>query len=217
MVNTTFSVTPRTETGKAVKRLRKNRLVPGQIMGQLDQPISVMFPEAAFVRLYETVGDTGLVYVEVEGESNPRPVLIEEVQSQPLTGQVLHVLLKQVNLKEKIKAEVPVELINDEKEIPGTVVLLVQDVIEVEALPQDLPEKFIVDASLLTEAGQVVTFAQLDYDRSKIEILISEEEIGNPIVMRQAVKEEVEEVVEVAPVEGEAAPAATETATPEKA
>lgn len=210
MVNTTFTVKPRQEVGKAVKKLRQARQVPAQIMGAMEKPISVVFSEAAFVKLYESVGDTGLVYVSVEGESKPHPVLIEEVQVNPLTGQVMHVLLKQVNLNEKIEAEVPVELVNG-KEIPGAVVITVRDVIEVQALPADLPEKFEVDISGLTEIGQDIKFSQLNYDKSKVKLMISEEELDTPVVLLQAVKEEVEETPAEVPAEGEAAGEAAAT------
>jgi large subunit ribosomal protein L25 len=76
--------------------------------------------------------------------------------------------------------------------------------IEVEALPTDLPEKFVVDTSNLAEVDQAIYVKDLDYDKKKVEVKIDLETILVKVEPPQ--KEEVVEVPaeEVAP-EGEAA------------
>jgi large subunit ribosomal protein L25 len=69
---------------------------------------------------------------------------------------------------------------------------MLHDVVEVEALPQDLPEKFEIDATQLTEVGQMVSYKDLQFDRSKVTLMIDEEQMDEPVVMVQEVKEEVE-------------------------
>jgi hypothetical protein len=82
------------------------------------------------------------------------------------------------------------------------VLVVVKDEIEVEALPADLPEKFEIDVSLLTEVGQMVTYADLKYDRSKVTLVLGEEGEEEPVVLVQEQREEEpEEEPEV--VEGE--------------
>lgn len=174
----------------------------------------IQIPKNVFSKLYQEVGDTGLVYLTVEGEKTARPVLVEDIQFHSLRDQVLHVVFKQVDLKEKITAEVPVKLVGECK-IPNTVVITVHDAIEIEALPTDLPESFEIDISGLTEIGQMITFKDIVIDRSKITFQVSEEELDTPVVMLQEVKEEPVEEAPAEPAEGEA-PAATEAATPEK-
>ena len=89
--------------------------------------------------------------------------------------------------------------------------LLVKDSIEVEALPADLPEAFFIDISKLTEIGQEVHVADLEYDRSKVTIQMTPEEQEMAIAFVQEVKEEVieEPVVEEVPAEGAEATDAT--------
>lgn len=206
-----FQVSTRTIKGKKVSALRAQGLVPANVMSGGVESLMISMPQQAFKKLYKQVGDTQVIYLSVDGKEE-RPVLVEEVASHPVTGLVRHVVFHQVNLKEKIEAEVPVEVIGENK-IPNTVILTVHDTITVEALPTDLPEKFVVDISKLTEVGQSITFADLDYDKDKVEIKM-DEEMTSPVVILQEVKEEVEEAPVVAAEAvpgaegGEAAPAA---------
>lgn len=209
----TLQAQPRTLFGKKVSQLRTKNLTPANIFGAGESSIAISLEEKAFKKLFATAGETALIYVTIEGEKKNRPVLVEEVHQDSITGKILHVSLKQVNLKKKIMAEVPVEIIG-ELGIKGAVLVTVRDVIEVEALPADLPESFEIDASLFTEIGQEVTYNQLTFDRSKVELQIDAEELDQPVVMVQAHVEEVEAAPEEAPAEGETPAAATPEATP---
>jgi large subunit ribosomal protein L25 len=205
-----FTAQTRTIEGKKVKQLRKQGKIPANISGNVEKTVPVSLDKVGFTKLYEKVGDTGLFYVKVEGEEKDRPVLVSEDQRDPISGELVHVVLRQVNLSEKIKAEVPVEVIGV-FEIKDALVVTVHDAIEVEAFPQDLPEKFEIDISQFTEVGQMVTFNQLNYDKSKVTLMVEEDQLDSPVVLVQEVKEEVEEVVVAAPAEGDAAaPAPTE-------
>lgn len=204
----TFKTEPRTLTGKKVSKLRREGLIPGNISGNLDKTIPVSVEARSFAKIYEQVGDTGLFYLTVNGEKTERPVLVDDVQIDPISAEVVHVVFRQVNLSEKITAEVPVELVG-EVEIKDALVVLLHDIVEVEALPQDFPEKFEIDVTKFTQVGDMVAYKDLQFDKSKVSLTIDEEQLDEPVVMVQEVKEEVEPVEE-APAEGAeaAAPAA---------
>lgn len=208
-----FKVQARDVKGKKVKVLRNDGLIPANIINPVGDSTMIAMGHSDFNRLYAKVGDTGVIYLQVEGDAAEKPVLIEEVSLHPVTGHTDHVIFRQVNLKVKIEAEVPVEIVG-EVNVPNSVLLTVASEITVEALPTDLPEKFVVDVSTLTEIGQSITYAQLEYDKNKVELQV--EDLESPVVLLQEVKEEV---VEVAPeaAEAEAAPAAEGgEAAPEK-
>jgi len=206
----TFQTEPRTLAGKKVGVLRRQGLIPANISGNLDKTIPVTVESRKFDKLYEEVGDTGLFYLTVNGEKADRPVLVDDVQLDPISSKVLHVVFRQVDLTEKISAEVPVELVG-EVEIKDAMVVVLKDIVEVEALPQDFPEKFEVDVTLFTQIGDMVTYKDLKFDRSKVSLTIEDDQLDEPIVMVQEIKEEVE-VVEEVPAEGAegAAPAPAE-------
>lgn len=158
--------------------------------------------------------ETALVYVEVAGKKTPVPALIEEIQTDSMSGQILHVAFKKVSLKEKVKAEIPLEFVG-EVEIPNGVVIKVKEWVEVEALPTDLPESIEVNLAGLTEIGQHILLKDLQIDATKIQVVAGETDLESPVVLVQEHKEEKVEEPAAEVVEGEAA--ATEVTTEEKA
>ena len=101
-----------------------------------------------------------------------RPVLVHNLQVNPKSDEPVHVDFLQVDLKAKVSAEVPVELVGEspaEKQGIGTVVQQINE-IEVEALPTDLPEKFEVNVEGLSEVDQAIYVKDLKVDRTKVEL-----------------------------------------------
>ena len=199
---TYFSAKKRSIKGKKVKSLRREGIIPANIHGDIKEPMSIEVPDLEFAKLYREVGDTGLVYLQIENEKD-KPVLVDQVTYNPVDDSIEHVVFKQVNLSEKISAQVPVEVVG-EVEVPEAVLVTVVDSVEVEALPADLPEKFEVDVSRLKEFGQSITFADLKYDASLIKLMVDEEQMQSPIVLLQEKVEEVEVPEEAAEGEAEA-------------
>src|SRR3989338_7012276 len=116
----------------------------------------------------------------------------------------------QVNLKEKVTADVPVELVGEspaEKQGLGTVVQYIDEV-EVVALPTDLPEKFEIDLSQLNNVGDAVQIKNIKVDAKKVEIKVGQDEI---LVKVEAKKEEVVEL-QTETTEGETVETAGEEA-----
>jgi len=206
-------------TGRKVKNLRKEGLLPGNVSGKKVKSETIQVNLKDFEKVYKEVGETGLLTLQVGKDE--KPVLIHNLQVNPVSDAPLHVDFLQVDLKEKVEAEVPIELTGEspaEKQSLGTVVQYVNE-IKVEALPMDLPEKFIIDISELAEVDQAVYIKDLKVDRSKVEVKGDPEEIVVKVEPPQ--KEEVIEVAApvegevpaegTAPVEGEVATEGTET------
>jgi large subunit ribosomal protein L25 len=189
----------RKEVGRKVKKLRAAGILPANIYGKkiASESISVTYEE--FKKIFKEAGETGLIYLKLKDKE--RPVLVANMQVDPVSEIPLHVDFKQVDLKEKVTANVSVETQGEspaEKQGVGTVVSYI-DEIEVEALPTDLPEKFILDISTLAEVDQTIQVKDLKVDKTKVEILTDAETILVKVEPPQK-----EEVIEVpAPVEGE--------------
>ncbi|MDE2589516.1 MAG: 50S ribosomal protein L25, partial [Patescibacteria group bacterium] len=94
----------RTVLGKKTKHLRKQGLMPANIYGKAVESTAIELPLKDFVSLFKTVGETGLVYVQVDGQE--RPTLIHNVQYDYLAQEPIHADFYQVNLKEKVKTMV---------------------------------------------------------------------------------------------------------------
>lgn len=186
----------RTVLGRKVKQLRKEGLLPATVYGKGFEPISIQLNCAELEKVYDTVGESSLVTLNLEKEN--LPVLFRNAQYHPVTGYMIHIDCYKVNLKEKITTFVPIELTGESPAVKaGNIMVPVTEEVEVEALPTDLPESITVDISVLENIDSVITVADLMVDRSKVEILTSAEQV---IVKVEEPKEEEEPVVaEVAP------------------
>ena len=189
-----FSVTTRTLLGKKTKQLRRN----GQIIGSVSIPnqpsLHIEASYRAFTDLIAKAGESGLLYLTVDVNKKQLPVLIEDLQIDPITEEILHVTFRQVSLTEKVEAEVPIIFIG-EVAVKDGVLVTVKDSVEVEALPTDLPEHFEVDLSILSEIGQSITLADLVIDASKVELVLAEDQAAEDVTIVVLQGQQVEEEV----------------------
>jgi large subunit ribosomal protein L25 len=184
----------RTTLGKRVYNLRSDRKLPAVVFGKGLDSTPVVVDLMTFLKVYRQAGETELVDLKI-GDSTEK-VLIKQAQVDPVTMQIVHVSFHQVNLKEKIQAEIPVEIIGDDVnelvKSKDALPLVLLTEIKVEALPADLPNKFTVDISGLAEIGDGITVSQLVYDKEKIE-LVDYEDDELIVKLDYAVQEESEE------------------------
>lgn len=207
----TLNATDREIVGKKVKHLRDDGFVPGHVYGNTKTPENVAVNGIDFTKVFSTVGETGLINLKI-GDEKVRPVLIRGVQVDPVRGALLHIDFYQVNLLEKVQVPVPVELIGEQPEsvhMGETVVLQPISEIQIEALPDDLIEKVVVDQSVLKQVDDALTVGQLNIDRSKISVLTPEEEVV--IKLAPAITEEMKKLMEEQAAEAAAAAQALET------
>jgi len=186
--------------GRKVHRIRKQGMIPANIFGKNIDSMAISVALKEFDTVYKKVGETQIINLD------GKPVLVSNLQVDPISGDYLHIDFRQVDLKEKIEAKIPVEVEGEspaEKQNLGTVVQQIHEV-EVEALPDQLPEKIVVDASILVEVDQAIYVKDLKVSKD-VEIKTDMESIV--VKVEAPTKEEVVEVVE-APVEGEAPVAA---------
>ncbi|MBI3290101.1 50S ribosomal protein L25 [Candidatus Microgenomates bacterium] len=167
----------REATGRQVKKLRRDGILPANVYGKGITSMAVELPVKEFNAVYQKTGETGLIELAVDKTTHP--VLITNVQVHPVTDLPLHADFRQVDLKEKITAPVPVELIGESPAEKSGVGILVQQLneVEVEALPTDLPEKIEVDISGLENVEDSILVNALSVDRSKVEIKAEPEQI----------------------------------------
>ena len=204
----------RREFGKKNKPLRKQNNLPGVVMEKAKPSLPVVLNFAEFTKVYKEAGETSLIDFALEGTNFK--VLISEVQLHPVSLKPIHAVFRKVDLKEKLTAQVPVEIINEELnpliKAGEAMMLKLLDEIAVEALPGDLPKEFVIDAAKLVNIGDEVKIGDLEYSRSKVEI--SEYDADEPVAKLDKVEEmKVEE--EVAPAITEEEALAKVTATEE--
>jgi len=182
--------------GKKVKRLRLQGLLPASIYGKDFKSISIQMDAKTTAEAFSELGESGLFDLQVDKETFP--VFFKNPQFHPVSGEMIHVDLYKVNLKEKTTVDVPIELVGESQSVKlGNVLLNITDSVEVEALPTDLPENFVVDISKLETLEDMITVADINYDKSKMTILTEADQV---IVKTEEPKEE-EIIIEEKPAE----------------
>lgn len=221
----TLSVQLRTVTGRGVKQLRAQGIVPANIFGRDLTSQSIQLNSKEFSKLFKKVGESALYYLQIEGEKEEHPVLVKEVMIHPVSGSLLHISFHQVDLKQKVTTKVPVELVGESQAQKDGLGVLVQqlDTIEIEALPTDIPEKIQLDIAGLTEVGSALHVSDISVNTSKVTVLTEPDALV--VQISALAKEEVADVPAVAPegaeegatagAEGEA-PATEESKSEEK-
>lgn len=210
MEQTPLIAQTRTILGRKVKNLRAEGLIPAHVFGHKVATEHVQVKAADFHKVFEKVGETGIIELTI-GDKR-KPVLVKDTQVHPVTDDLLHIDFYQVNLSEKVKVKVPIEFIGDAPAVEKKIGLLLTPIseLEVEALPADLPESIEVDISNLNEIGDQIKVQDLKIDRSKIEVLADPEQIVADIgelVTKEMEAVEAEMEAEAAEAQAEAVPA----------
>jgi len=177
--------------GRKVKQLRREGILPANLFGKKIKSQTLQVNQKELLAVFEKVGETGLVDLAID-KQKPRPVLISNVQLDPVTDAPLHVDFHQVDLEEKTVVAVPVELVGSSPLVEKDEGTLVQPLLEVtvEALPQKLPDHLEADISVLTKLNDAVRVSDLKVGKG-VEIKAE----GNEIVVKVSAPREEEKVV----------------------
>ncbi|MEK7160214.1 MAG: 50S ribosomal protein L25 [Patescibacteria group bacterium] len=201
-----LKVEKRKVLGKQVKKLRRDGIIPANVYGKNIKSESVQVKADELEKVYKETGETGLVDLEFAGKSIP--VLIHNVQKN-FRGKVLHTDFFQVNLKEKVKAMVPLEIVGEPKAVIDKIGLLMNILsdVEVEALPEELPEKIDVNVAHLANIDDQITVADLKAPAG-VEVLTDASQVVSKIgelVTKEAAEEAAAEAAAAEAAKGETA------------
>lgn len=165
MSDITLDLITRDTLGKAVKKLRREGVVPAVIHDHGKPSVHVQADARAIYKAYQQAGKSQPI--ELTADSKKYTALIKDVAFDPRLNTITHVVFNAVKANEKVEAEVPVHPVYAEgnesspAERAGLIVLAQLDSVAVKALPRDLPSKLTYDAEKLVEAGDQVTVADL--------------------------------------------------------
>jgi large subunit ribosomal protein L25 len=196
MTNTKLKATKRTIFGKKLKKIRSQHLIPANVYGSKIKSQAITLNEVDYFAAYKEAGETSILYITIEGDNKEKPTLISNIHKDPVSGKILHVDFRQVDLTKKVTASIDIELIGTSPaEEAGAVIVTHLDQIEIEALPTDLPEKFELSVDSLENINDSMSVSDIKYDKSKISIL---SEMDTIVAKAQEKQKEVvvEEVVE---------------------
>jgi large subunit ribosomal protein L25 len=144
-----FTAFPRSAQGTgASRRMRIAGKVPGILYGADKQAVPIELDhQALFRHLKMEAFHASVLDMTLEGAK--QQVLLRDVQMHPFRQLVLHVDFQRVDKNKKIHMRVPLHFINAEVspgvKVGGGVVNHVYNELDIQCLPDDLPEFIVVD------------------------------------------------------------------------
>lgn len=180
----------RTVKGKSKARsLRRDGMVPGVYYFRGEENVDLQIDKK---KLYHAMSSGQHVF-EVEMNGATQYVTIKGIQYHPVTDEVLHIDLMQVNMTEKMKFTIPISLEGEAEGVKeGGVLSQILTTIDVNCLPTSVPDNILVDISNM-ELNSNMTVADIVNTPEGVEILSDPE---STIATLAPPKEEEEPVVE---------------------
>jgi large subunit ribosomal protein L25 len=194
----TIDAEPRELRGKnEARRLRAKGSAPAVLYGAGGASVAVAISPKDLTRILNSkTGHNTIFNLAVKG-GETAPVMIVDWQNDPIKENLLHIDLKRIDLTKALQVKVPVHTHGEPKgvKLQGGLHEVITREIEIECLPDDIPEHFTVDVGELM-MGQSVRAGEIPMP-ARVKLLSPAEAVISHIV---AIKVEAEP--EAAVVEG---------------
>lgn len=182
--------------GKKVKALRREGKLPAVIFGHGLETTPIVLDMREASKTLASAGSSTLVTIKLDGKEHS--TLVRERQYEVLQRTLLHVDFQAVSLAEKVRASVAVILGDEDAPAVksyGAMIIQGTESIEIECLPQDLPDRIVVDVSTLENIGDSILVQDLPVPDG-VEILDDPETmiVVATSLAEEVVEEEVEEI-----------------------
>ncbi len=181
-----------------LKDLRSVHKIPAVVYGHNVSSTSICVAYSDFMKVFKTWWYTHIIQLTID--SKKVDVIINDIQFNPISWEYQHIDFFAINVKEKIRVNIPIVLVWVSGAVKEWWLLdHIKDEIEVECLPWDLIDKFEIDISKLEKVWDVAHLSDINIDKTKFEIDLPED---TPIVSILEFK--AEEIKEEAPTTQEA-------------
>lgn len=149
-----FDAKLRTQKGSAFRAANPTH-IPGVVYGKSIDPISVAMDSLSVERIFSHLGHSTIFDLNIPEQTKPISVLLHEVERHPNSNQLVHFDLYAVTLDQKIKTEISIHFEGESSAQSDSEknIVTVTDSVEIEALPNDLPDQITIDISDLIEVG----------------------------------------------------------------
>ncbi|WP_028560735.1 50S ribosomal protein L25 [Paenibacillus pinihumi] len=150
-----------TKTKGELRKLRQEGKIPGVIYGKQVKEATPLAVDEKQVMHILRHHPNAVLEIQVPS-GGTQPVMLGELQRDPLSKQVIHIDFHQISMTEKVKTAVRVELSGDAPGArEGGILQILQHEIEIQCLPSRIPESVVVDVSNL-QIGENVLLENLE-------------------------------------------------------
>ncbi len=156
MEKVVLNATKRTIVGKQVSQLRRAGQLPGVIYGHNFEPINITMESHYAGQIIPRLTSSSIVNIDIDGKLIP--ALVREKQKNYIKNVYTHIDFQAISLTELIRADVSLHFHGTAPAIKEFSAAIVNnmDSVEVEALPNDLPERIEVDLGVLVKIGDAI-------------------------------------------------------------
>ena len=167
------------------------------LYGNDTENVALICSHKEILKAYATAGKRTLVDLDAAGKKVP--VLFHALDFDPVTDNIIHADFYAVDMKKEIEAEVPIKFEGEAPAVKelGGIFFVPQDQVKVKCLPTNLPHELIANIETLVEFGDALHVSIIQVPEGVVIL-------DDPEAVIATVQEpRKEEVVEVAPAEGE--------------
>lgn len=153
-----LSAQTRNDIGNKIQTGRNSGLVPCVAYGHESKTHHLWVKSLEFEKVFSKSGGSALVDLVIDDSSQPKKILIHDVQYSPVSGKAIHADFFEVRMNEKIESEVPLEFIGESPAVKALGGVLIKNTMlfPVTCFPMDLPHTISVDISLLKTFDDVI-------------------------------------------------------------
>jgi len=199
-IETVVNAEARESRGKnEARRVRVSGRIPAVIYGAFQEPRAVSINPKDILRIiHGKTGHNSIFDVEITGIEKT-PVIVADEQYHPVKGTLMHIDLKRIDLTRKLRVAVPVHVTGEAKGVKqqGGVLDVVTRTIEIECVPDDIPNQFDVDVTELM-IGSNIRVSELPVKEGVRVLTAPEAVIAHVVGIKEEVVAEVEPAVVVA-------------------
>lgn len=157
MVEITLAAERRQESGKsAVRKLRQSGKIPAVVYGHGRKPEPLTISLTDFEKVL-TQTHAGAAVIDLTINGSTIRTLVRDIQRHPIRKTVTHVDFLEIHAGERIRVDVPVELVGSPDGVRHAGGVLEQFLreIEIDVLPRDIPEHVQIDVTELRVAHSI--------------------------------------------------------------
>jgi large subunit ribosomal protein L25 len=144
----TVAAEVRASRGKnEARRTRSAGQIPAIVYGAFQDPVSIAVSPREILKIVRSnTGYNTIFTLAIQGGENT-PVMVVDHQVDPVKNTLLHADFKRIDLTKRIRVSIPVSTEGEPAgvKVQGGLLEIITRAIEIECLPDDIPEHFIID------------------------------------------------------------------------
>jgi large subunit ribosomal protein L25 len=131
------------------RALRREGRVPAIIYGPVTKPTAVAIDRIELKAKLSGSAQARIIRIKsATAELNGKHIIFKDIQRAPVSGEILHADLYEVDLNKPLRVEVPLKFVGKAKGIGnGGILAPLERAVEVECLPLEIPEVVEVDVT----------------------------------------------------------------------